>query len=319
MSKVSKKVAENRISDKINIDHVMYFVEFCKHMSFTQAAEVLGISQPGLSRAIKSLEQRFQCKLVDRTGRRLRLTSEGKQLYDYGSNLLKQLDLDLLKLDDLIIGESGSVRFGIPDIQGSIFLPGLFTRFTESHPSIHLELVEIPGESIKEEILKGSIDLGLIMLDFEHPTKSDDEVELLEIFRSKHVLAVSKDHPLASKKSVSIKDLKDESFLLLSEDFTIHDHILRLCKKAGFDPNVKVTSSQWNFLIELVGLNYGVTILPSLLLKRFASDDVKMIELKDPVFPWITGLMMLKNNYRSKAFSAFYEELIKESKMWGKR
>ena len=80
-----------------------------------------------------------------------------------------------------------------------------------------------------------------------------------------------------------------------------------MCAKAGFEPNIICTSSQWDFIAEMVALNQGISILPRPILSKFYSKNIRLLTIKDPEFPWNIALIVRKDKYVSKAIKLFIE------------
>ena len=106
--------------------------------------------------------------------------------------------------------------------------------------------------------------------------------------------------------------LKDERFIALNSTFMLYDQIISLCRISGFEPNIVCESSLWDFITEMVVLDQGVSILPRPILKRYNSDKLKLISLKDPSFSWNIAIILKKDKYISRIIKSFIELSKKE-------
>ena len=101
--------------------------------------------------------------------------------------------------------------------------------------------------------------------------------------------------------------LQNERFITLNSTFMLYDQIKALCNIAGFEPDIVCESSQWDFIAEMVALNQGISILPRPILKKYNSDQVKLISLTEPHFSWDIAIILKKDKYISKLISSFIE------------
>jgi len=302
----------------MNLTQLTYFLEVARQQSFTQAARVLCISQPGLSKAVRTLESELGVTLIRREQRRFALTREGELLFHQGDRLLSKLNQDVFDLREALRSRGGCLRVGVSVMQSSVFFPGVMARFQKRCPDTELIISEEPGEVIKAKVHSGEIDIGMIMLyansqGEEILPEHDDVCDVLPAFRSEHLLAVPSAHPLAGRDSVPVALLRQERFIMLRQDFTLHENTRRLCSLAGFEPQVVLESGQWDFMMEMVAAGYGITILPGPIMQRYHSPAVKLLRLTDPPFPWLSGLMVQKSRKMLPLIQEFMDAVYEEN------
>ena len=122
-------------------------------------------------------------------------------------------------------------------------------------------------------------------------------------------------HPLANKNLITITALQQEPFIIFSDDFALHDFVLRSCEEAGFTPKVAYKSSQWDLITELIGLDLGVTILPRAIYEKQANPNVKIIPLAEPLV-WHLGIVTLNGRYQSVALKEWLNLMNEEVWSW---
>lgn len=279
-----------------------YFVEIARQESFTNASKKLYICQSALSKAIKTFESELDIILIDRTSKTFKLTPEGQLLYENGTIALKVINEQLTKLQDSISLEKGNIKVGVPPVISTIYFTSTIQEFRNMYKNINLSVIEAGANTVKDKVEKGEIDIGVVILPF-----SSQDFNITSVFMSDNVVVVHKNHPLASKKEVSFSEIKDEPLIILNETYMLHDRIKALCAKAGFEPNIICSSSQWDFIAEMVALNQGITILPRPILSKFHSKNIRLLTIKDPEFPWNIALIVRKDKYVSKAIKLFIE------------
>jgi DNA-binding transcriptional LysR family regulator len=277
----------------MDIRHLKYFSEVAKHLSFSKAASTLHISQPSLSKTIKSIEEELGVPLFYRSSKQLELTDAGKAVLVNAKHVLDAFRNLTSELTDIMELKKGEIRIGIPPIMGAAFFSTLISHFMEVFPLVEITLTEVGSKIIKERVEEGSLDIGLIC---SLPVQSDS-FEMIELLKDPLMAVVNKDNPLASLKEIQFSDLKDEAFILYRNDFSLHDRIIEECSRHNFYPNVVCESSQKDFMIEMVVANLGVTLLPSKICKQM--DHPKLVSLfldQTDVFLEL-GMIWKKNKY----------------------
>lgn len=285
----------------MNIKSLTYFIEVAKQQSFTKASKNLFICQSALSKAIKSFETELDITLIDRTSKTFKLTPEGQLFYENGVIALKAINEQLSILLDSISLEKGKIKVGVPPVISTIYFTSIIHKFRSEYPSINLNIVEAGANTVKDKVEKGEIDIGVVILPF-----SSENFNVINIFDSEVVIVVNKTHPFAERDEVSLLEIKDQPIISLNETYMLYDRIKIRCHEAGFEPNIICTSSQWDFLAEMVSLNQGISILPKPILSKFHSKNIKTVRIKEG-FPWNIAFILRKDKYMSKAIKLFID------------
>lgn len=285
----------------MNIKSLTYFIEVAKQQSFTKASKNLFICQSALSKAIKSFESELDITLIDRTSKTFKLTPEGQLFYENGVIALKAINEQLSILLDSISLEKGKIKVGVPPVISTIYFTSIIHKFRSEYPSINLNIVEAGANTVKDKVEKGEIDIGVVILPF-----SSENFNVINIFNSEVVIVVNKTHPFAKRDEVSLLEIKDQPIISLNETYMLYDRIKIRCHEAGFEPNIICTSSQWDFLAEMVSLNQGISILPKPILSKFHSKNIKTVKIKEG-FPWNIAFILRKDKYMSKAIKLFID------------
>ncbi len=285
----------------MNIKFLTYFIEVAKQQSFTKASKNLFISQSALSKAIKSFESELDIVLIDRTSQTFKLTSEGQLFYENGVITLKTINEQLSILLDSISMEKGRIKVGVPPVISTIYFTSIIHKFKLEYSSINLSIIEAGANTIKDKVKKGEIDIGVVILPF-----SSENFNVINIFDSEVVVVVNKTHSFAEKGEISLLEIKEQPIISLNETYMLYDRIKIRCHEAGFEPNIICTSSQWDFLAEMVSLNQGISILPKPILSKFYSKNIKTVRIKEG-FPWNIAFILRKDKYMSKAIKLFID------------
>ena len=216
--------------------------------NFTYAARELGISQAYLSQAIKRMEDEIGVPLFDRAGRKVLLNSFGKRLLSATDECLRIMDDAQKEINDALFSDRQTVRLVARCPLGDS--PRALKGFYEAHPEWTVAMMT-PGD----DRVSSSYDL-----EFFASHEQYDEDNVVKLCDDHYVLLVSESHPLANRRSVSLSELTDFSFVMspLSTEMTRVEKAL--FDTAGYRPNVRCYSSSYWAQITLVEQNVGVCI-----------------------------------------------------------
>lgn len=284
----------------MNYTQLKYFCTIVDHMSFTKAAEHLYISQSALSKSIGQLESELQCQLFTGRGKNMALTRHGKILLEQARELIRYTDQKTEEIYNRLGLSNERLSVGIPPTAGAIFFHRVIKEFSQAYPHTQVTIEEGASKTVLKKILDLSEDIGIVI----EPCV-DDNLEKFSVVKSLTVAVISKDHPLADRKEVLMRELKNENFVLISSDFMFHDLVISKCKEAGFMPNVSFTSPHWEWLFSMVRENEGITILPYPLIAPYVNEDVRVLKLMEPEFPWTLSVIWNKNSILSSSMSLF--------------
>lgn len=283
------------------------FMAVVEHGSFTKAASESFVSQPSLSKSIKKLEETLRVELLNRSTRHVELTDAGSIVYKQGQKIMGSvMELHIL-LDDLLNIQTGAIKLGIPPLIGTLFFPDIARNFHMLYPKVRLELVERGAKMIGTLVENGEVDIGIVVL----PT-DERKFSVQPFVEDQFFVFINDSHPLALKKFIQLEDLKNETFIIFTEEFTLHDYVINTCNTAGFTPIIGYKSSQWDLIVELVSSNLGITLLPYSIAAKQTNNNVKIIPLKDFDMPWRLGVITKKNSYQSFALKQLLNSISRE-------
>jgi DNA-binding transcriptional LysR family regulator len=205
----------------------------------------------------------------------------------------------------------GRVRIGLPPMVGAAFFPPVIAEFRRTWPGVTLDLREEGARSIEALVHGRELDVGVTVL----PT---DEVAFVTAPLVRDVLraVVGRDHPLARRRRVALRDLRDEPFVLYRPDFALHGNILAACRGAGFTPTIASESSQWDFLAALAAAGMGVALLPRTICRQLGRRAVATLQLVEPVIPWHVALVWRRDRYVSPATAAWIDLARRRLAAW---
>jgi DNA-binding transcriptional LysR family regulator len=290
------------MEEHVDVHALRVFIEVVRHQGFTRASRSLRLTQPAISKVVKSLEEELGTPLLVRERRRVTLTEAGQVVLAGAQGVLDSLRVMEEEVGELSALRRGRLRIGTPPIVGVAFLPQLLKEFHEAYPGIALELREEGSHQIAELVRSHELDVGAVVLPTDERT-----FETLP-FVHDHLRAVlHPGHALARRRSLTLRELADTPFVLYRPEFALHGHILEACRRSGFQPTVVSESSHWDFIVAMVAANIGVALLPVTICRRLDRRQVLSVKMSEPVIPWDAALIWRRDQHLSPATRAWLE------------
>jgi DNA-binding transcriptional LysR family regulator len=304
----------------MDINMLEAFLVLADNLNFTKSAEHLYISQPAFSRKITRLEDEFGCQLFTRNKRTVELTEYGRAFYEYAQGIYASYTKWNLDLKQLKSKKTGRLRVGyLQDLPHRLF-PKTIKKFQREYDQIDLSFTDCSMTDIINRLLSNDIDIGFSLSgDYtEH-----EKISNTKLLTMPYCVALPDDHPLASRESLKVEELKDESFVMNSLDGygPGSRYVLNICAMAGFEPNVAAFTSFVPSMLILVKSGVGITIVAHTA-RQVAPDGVKLVLLDSDQAPPTTLGLLRKASNGNPAIPAFIEtakslvdEVIAESEV----
>jgi len=234
------------------------FLVLADERHFGRAAERLHVSQPALSKRLRRLEEMVGGALFARGYRDLRLTEPGRALLERARALLREADRTLQVARQSVRGEAGLLRIGFGVASIAQLLPEVLLRFRRSHPRVQIEMRDMSSPAQVEALRRGEIDLGFV----RQPLPEAD-VDAVPVLRERLVAAVQPRSAWRDKPG--LVSLAGEPFVVCSRSISAsyYDHVVALCRAAGFAPRIVTETNELFSLLQLVRAGVGVALVPS--------------------------------------------------------
>jgi DNA-binding transcriptional LysR family regulator len=284
----------------MDIRELRYFVEVVRHNGFGRATEALHVTQPAISRGIKQLEEELGQRLLIREPKAIRLTNEGVILLRHARLILQQVGNLRSELRDAGTAVTGTLRVGLPPGVGSTFFAEVITEFRARCPLVELQIAEFGTNQMENALREGLVEIAAAMLPLDA-----QQYESQRFATEKLVLVIERKHRLARMRSVRLRNLAAETFVLLTEDFRINDLLCNACGLHGFAPKVAGRSSHFDFVIAMVGAGMGVTVLPKGVWDQNASPEFAAIPITNPTLSYEIALIRRVGGYLSRSCLAW--------------
>jgi DNA-binding transcriptional LysR family regulator len=284
----------------MDLDQLTTFLEVAKLGNFSRAGEKVYRSQSAVSAQIRQLEQDYGTKLLDRSGKKVRLTPAGEVLFEYGTRLLALRDESMRAVVDQDKTPRGILALGANEATCLYVLPGAFQKYRRRYPDVQISIYRNFSRKILERIQDGMIDVGIVTL----PVKSP-RVVVKRIFRDRLMLMVNPSNPLAALSEVPLSVAVEQPFIFPKAGYTrqIMDKLFR-----PYHPRLRITMELPSVAMikTFVTLGMGVSLISESFARRErCSGEVCLIPLADVDLWRELGLVYDQDRTLPRAAAAF--------------
>ena len=280
----------------MNYTQIRSFNAVTKHRSFTKAAKILSVSQSAISEQVKGVESRFKIKLFIRNGTGISLTDYGKKLYDITKDIedIHAQALNLLKSSKKLT--SGTLNIGTV---APIHLMPILSKFSKKFPKINCNIVFGNSVQIKEKLLKKEIDIGIL-------ADINDQSQLYSkpLVRDKLLLFTSIKNTISKTKSISFKDIVNETFIVREKGSQTRALVERELLHLEIKKKLYTIGSREG-IFEAVKNNMGVGFVYST--EKIDLPKVNFIKLTNTNFYATEYVCCLTKRYDFNAIKAFFD------------
>ncbi len=298
----------------MDFDQLRTFLEVAKQGSFSRAGQKVFRSQSAVSAQIRQIESEYGERLLDRSGKTVRLTPGGEVFREYAQRMLSLRDESLRAVADHGTDPRGVLALGANEATCLYVLPNVFAEYLRLYPSVQVSIYRNFSHKILERLDSGAIDVGIVTLPVKMPM-----LKVRTIFRDRLVLMVSADNPLAQHDKVPISMVVEQPVILPRTGFTrrIMDKLFRPYRDKL---HVRMELPSIGMIKSFVAAGLGV----SLISESFARDEVqsgkvKLIALKDNELTRELGLAYRRNRSLPRAAEVFIELLQRRTAHSGQK
>lgn len=290
----------------MDLQKLYYFVSVAEERNFTEAAKKNFISQPSLSRHINEFESELHLRLFNRTKHAAVLTEEGKALLPFARDIVKKCQYFSNYANSLTESGTGIITVGYSGYWEYQYLCDLIREFSARYPNVNFFFVREHHGKLNQKLRFGECDIILTIKD-EYPT-FDSRIGWITV-ASAPLMAVFPDtHPLAARKSISLKELENEPLILLShdEDSILNEIIVHTFKKQNILPKYSQLRPQNSYDLALLVLaNKGIALVTKLM-QLSDIDGLSFCSIEDDI-PKTEFVIAYQNPNHMPLISAFLE------------
>jgi DNA-binding transcriptional LysR family regulator len=290
----------------MELRHLRYFIAVAEELHFGRAANRLHISQPPLSHQIRDLEREIGVELFRRTRRSVILTEAGRLFLEGARHVLGDAEHAVEIAQQASRGEVGRLSVGCGPAPQSWILERVLSVFLARHPNVQIELHTLYTQEQVEALGARRIQVAFPLLPIQ-----DRGLGVERIGEEPLAVALPVTHRLAAKTSISLAELRDEPFVLVSRDVgpSFHDLVFRACGQQGFAPRVTHEASNVVPVLGFVAAGLGISIQPEAV--RSSSPEGVVFRSLAPPAPAIEIGMAYRLDDSSPVLTAF-REVVRE-------
>ena len=269
-----------------------YFCDCAQTENFSQTAKKFLVPVSNISQSVKRLEKELGVELFLHLGNKVTLNNDGKRFYEYVSKALNLLESGKASVSDSDENFSGDIR--LVCVTNYKMVSMAIEAFLEKHPNVNFIIRHEQEADMKFDIL----------ISDSFPAEHSQKTLLID---EEMVIALSKNHPLANKPNLSVKDLEKERFITLSTSNSIKNITITACNEAGFTPDITIQTYSTAYIRRYVKMGLGISFVPASWEKKY-SDIITFRKVGD--LQRKTYAFLPKENYTKRAVSLFLEILI---------
>lgn len=265
----------------MTITQLKYVLAVAEHQNFTKAAKKVFVTQPTLSMQIQKLEEELDILIFDRSQKPIQLTEVGKKLVIQAKNIVNESD----RMKDVVDQQKGYIggefKLGIIPTVMPTLLPMFLNTYIKKFPKVKLKIVELPTESIIQQLVDGHLDAAIAATPLKH-----ESIKERVLYYEPFIGYVPNQHPLAQKSKLLPENLDINDILLLEDGHCFRDSVLNICKtqKSYEDEKFRLASGSFETLVKLANEGLGITLLPYLHTLDLNKNNMqgKLLPFEDP-------------------------------------
>lgn len=296
--------------NNIDLNLCKSFVAVAKSGSISKAAEMLYVSQPAVSRNIKILEDRLECKLFNRTAKGVELTADAQKLMYYMENAYNTIKTGFKVLNDSNDLLKGEVRIGVPTHICIFLVSDIIEAFNKNYPGIKFSIVNRSTTEMVDMLEKRELDLIIDSYPIESSREDivvDDLIEVDNCFVASNKYAKL----ISNSKAISINELSQYPLLLQQAKTSTRkalDNILGGSLEI-FEPNIEVATTE--VMLDLVKKGLGIGYFAKMsVMDKLQSGELIEIPIKEELPKTKIGIVYIKE-FLTSAPKKFVE-IVKE-------
>lgn len=259
----------------ISYDHYKIFYNVAKYKSFTRAAEVTLCNQPNLTRAVKTLERELGCTLFERTNRGVRLTDDGKELYEHISIAFEHIQAGEQAVSAKHSMEHGIVSIGATEIALRCCLLPILSRYRQLYPNIRIKILNVSTPQALKMIENKLVDIAVVT----SPMDSNKKLHTTVLSTLREVPVCSMNFNI--KNEISLKELSYYPIISLSSGTSTFDFYLEEFLKHGCNYAPDIEAATADQIMPLVKYGLGIGFVPEQFLED--ENDIRTISLTEPM------------------------------------
>lgn len=297
-----------------NLNDLQAFRAVAELSSFRKAAAALHVSQPAFSRRVEKLEEALGVRLLERTTRKVSLTSVGREFDRKVQQLLDELDQTLLQIRGVGASRMGEVTVACVPSAAYYFMPKVISRYHERYPKVRVRILDASANEVLRAVSEGEADFGLDFVGGQEP-----DIEFSPLIEERFVVACRRDHELARKRKVPWSELAGYDYITVGKTSGNRLLLDQALSNVPDRPQSIYETQHVTTTLGLVEAGLGIAAVPSIAMPGADHPLLVSVPLVEPVVTRKVGLIRRKSRALSATASqlyAFFGELkVKRGKV----
>ena len=280
----------------MDITQLKYFVCIVEsEYNLSAASKKLHISQPALTQYIRKFEDEEGIELFTRMSSRLNgLTVSGENFYSNAKIVIEQYNLMYKELHENSSSIKGTVTIGIPPLVLTVLFTDYLSQIIRLNPTIRFNIIEEGAYELRRKLLLHEIDFVVIL----QPTNLNNQIYAEDIIHKDQLTAfMCSKNKLSDKQKIDWKDLDHTNLAIFNESFMIHHQLMKKFETEDIKPNIVLSSSLWDFLLESTRSSDYITILPAPIHNHIRFDGIVEKQFNQPIYWHVVLAYPIKTHY----------------------
>ncbi|OPY69620.1 MAG: HTH-type transcriptional regulator CysL [Syntrophorhabdus sp. PtaU1.Bin002] len=270
-----------------SFNSLIVFSEIVRAGSFSKAADVLAMTQPGVSNHLAQLEAQIGCRLLNRDQGHIVLTKEGKIIFKYA----EKIEVLAKELDDSIgtIRKDGEplLKIGTTPVYSRVMMPAMLGSFQKANPNIRIKLDTGSSGDMANSVISMENDVVVV-----GEQKVSKKVLALPLLKEDLVLITCNNHPLSGRESVSLKEIEGCPLVIREKGSSTRKIVLSALESMRVRPSQLIYMKSTEFIKQWVSQGKGVSVL----IRRAVLEDerkyLKVISLEEKLSLDVSVLLL---------------------------
>ena len=298
----------------MDFDQLVTFLEVVKLGNFSRAGQKVLRSQSAVSAQIRQIEEEYGERLLDRSGKVVRLTPAGEVFFEYVQRMLTLFSESKRAVADQGQQPRGVLAIGANEATCLYVLPDVFAKYSKLYPDVQISIYRNFSRKILERVHDGSIDVGVVTM----PVKSPG-LKVRSIFRDRLMLMVDAKNPLAKMKSVSVAVAAEQPQLYPKTGYT-RQILDKLFRPYQSQLRIRMELPSVGMIKSFVAAGLGVSLISS----RYVVDEVragtvKLVELEHEDLWRELGVVYQSNRTLPRSAKTFVDLILHEATLSGSK
>ena len=280
----------------VDIRKLEIFESVARHKNFSRAAEELHMAQPAVSIAVRKLEEELENPLLERTGRSIRLTAEGRETLQRARDILSQVRELKVHIQDMNDLSHGQLTIACPSILATYFLPDLLSDFLRLYPGVKALVTQAGTRNIEKMLLEDEIEIGVIIVD-----DAPAELDIIPLLSEHLVVCVDNRHPWIKRKTISVQELNGKAMALYKTGYYVRQQL-----DHQVNPDIRLETDFLPLINRAIKQRLGISVALGMMAAQ--EPGIKGISL-NPRVRFQMGIAKRRGRPVSRANRAFLEWL----------